>query len=83
VFSATLLQMSTEDKFRGRVFSAEFAFMTLSMSASSTLAGMFIDRGIEVGTVASTAGVVMLVPGLAWLLAQRLWREQSVHPSRA
>ncbi|MBI3208407.1 MAG: MFS transporter [Candidatus Solibacter usitatus] len=79
VFSTTLLQMNTEDKFRGRVFSAEFAFMTISMSVSSMLAGVFIDRGVEVGQVASWAGVIMLLPGLAWLFAQRLWRSERSH----
>ncbi|MBI4906865.1 MAG: MFS transporter [Acidobacteria bacterium] len=74
VFSTTLLQMNSEDKFRGRVFSAEFAFMTFSMSLSSMLAGVFIDRGIPLETVVISAGVLMLLPGLGWLAAQRLWR---------
>ena len=33
VFSTTLLQKYTDDKFRGRVFSAEFAFMMGALSA--------------------------------------------------
>ncbi|HUQ93116.1 MAG TPA: MFS transporter [Bryobacteraceae bacterium] len=74
VNSTTLLQMSTEDKFRGRVFSAEFAFMTVSMSTSSLVASALVDRGVAVSTVTSSVGAVMLVPGLAWLFAQRLWR---------
>jgi MFS family permease len=74
VFSSTMLQLNTEDKFRGRVFSSEFAFMTISMSISSSLAGMFIDRGVSPDTVATSAGVIMVIPGLLWLAAQRLWR---------
>lgn len=76
VFSTTLLQMNSEDKFRGRVFSAEFAFMTLSMSLSSMLAGIFIDRNVPLESVVTYAGGLMLLPGVGWALAQRLWREQ-------
>ncbi len=74
VFSSTMLQLNTEDKFRGRVFSSEFAFMTISMSISSSLAGMFIDKGVSPDTVATSAGMIMVIPGLLWLVAQRLWR---------
>ncbi|MBL8221808.1 MAG: MFS transporter [Bryobacterales bacterium] len=80
VFSATMLQMNTEDKFRGRVFSSEFAFMTISMSISSSLAGTFIDRGVSPDTVATSAGVIMLFPAMLWLLAQRLWRTHHPNP---
>ncbi len=76
VFSTTLLQMATEDKFRGRVFSAEFAFMTVSMSISGTLCGLLIDRGYPLEHVVSGAGVVMFIPGLLWAAAQRLWRSR-------
>ncbi len=79
VFSATMLQINTEDKFRGRVFSSEFAFMTISMSISSSLAGMFIDRGVSPDTVATSAGFIMLLPATLWLFAQRLWRPQHAH----
>lgn len=77
VFSSTLLQLNSEDRYRGRVFSAEFALMTLSMSASSWLAGMVIDLGMPAGAVASWVGAAMLLPGGAWLWAQRLWRPQA------
>lgn len=76
VFSTTLLQLNSEDKFRGRVFSAEFAFMTFSMSLSSMLAGTFIDHGVALETVVSVAGFFMVLPAVGWLLAQRLWRAQ-------
>ncbi|MBL8179152.1 MAG: MFS transporter [Bryobacterales bacterium] len=81
VFSSTMLQMNTEDKFRGRVFSSEFAFMTISMSISSSLAGAFIDRGVSPDTVATSAGCIMLFPAMLWLLAQRLWRKQGSTPN--
>ena len=36
VFSTTLLQEQTDDRFRGRVFSADYAFMVITMSAAVT-----------------------------------------------
>lgn len=77
VFSTTLLQLNTEDRYRGRVFSTEFSFMTLSMSASSALSGIFIDRGISPDEVAFRAGLIMLLPGVLWVLAQRYWRRST------
>ncbi|MCS7026191.1 MAG: MFS transporter [Bryobacteraceae bacterium] len=74
VFSTNLLQLNTEDRFRGRIFSAEFSFMTLSMSASSSLSGILIDQGIAPEAVAVGAGLTMFVPGALWVAAQRLWR---------
>jgi predicted MFS family arabinose efflux permease len=41
--SSTLLQKQTDDKFRGRVFSAEFAFSMLTLSISSFAAGRAVD----------------------------------------
>jgi hypothetical protein len=72
--SSTLLQSQTDDRFRGRVFSAEFAFSMLAISISSFAAGQAVDRGIDVQTVAVATGVVMLVPVAAWLIAGRAWR---------
>lgn len=46
--SSTLLQKQTDDKFRGRVFSAEFAFSMLTLAISSFLAGRAVDQGIDV-----------------------------------
>jgi MFS family permease len=74
VFSTTLLQAQTEDRFRGRVFSAEFAFSMLSMSTVSYLAGVLIDLGVSVRMVALGTGAVILLPFLAWGLTLRLWR---------
>ena len=73
--SSTLLQMQTEDRFRGRVFSAEFAFSMLTLSISSYAAGRAVDWGIDVRMVAVATGVTMLLPVGAWLIAGRAWRE--------
>jgi MFS family permease len=74
VASTTLLQNQTDDRFRGRVFSAEFAFTTLTLAVTSQAAGVLIDRGAGLRTVALATGVILLVPMLAWTYAQQLWR---------
>jgi len=74
--STTLMQQQTEDRFRGRVFSAEFAFSMLALSISSYAAGRVVDRGVDVRTVAVATGVVMVVPIGAWMIAGRAWRER-------
>ena len=74
VFSTTLLQLRTEDKFRGRVFSAEFAFSMLTLSVVSYSAGLLSDRGVSVRSLAQTTAALVLIPGIGWAIAQRLWR---------
>lgn len=69
VFSSTLLQIYTEDRFRGRVFSADVGICMLAMSASSYLAGVAIDFGVPPRAFAAAIGLVMLVPASAWAVA--------------
>lgn len=64
--STTMLQDMTEDRFRGRVFSAEFGFNMLVLAASSYAAGELIDRGANVRTLASATGLILLAPALLW-----------------
>ncbi|MGO9262231.1 MAG: MFS transporter [Bryobacteraceae bacterium] len=66
VFSTTLLQVYTADRFRGRVFAADFGLCMLGVSASSYLAGVAIDWGMPVRTSALAIGCAMLVPTAAW-----------------
>lgn len=73
VFSSTLLQLHTDDRFRGRVFSAEFAFAVLTMSASSYAAGALIDHGWTARFVAGCTGLALLVPALWWARVLRTW----------
>jgi hypothetical protein len=68
VFSSTLLQLQTEDRFRGRVFSAEWAFSVVTMSFSSYSAGALIDRSMPAPAVACLTGLVVLVPAVLWAL---------------
>jgi MFS family permease len=78
VFSTTLLQRLTEDRFRGRVFSADFAGLFLLMSAISYLSGVVVDWGVSVRTVAFVSGLLGFVPALLWIWAQRFWRAAEV-----
>jgi hypothetical protein len=64
--STTLLQKITEDKFRGRVFSSEYA-MSMSILAAITYAsGVAIDAGWSVRAVCAVAGGLILAPALWW-----------------
>ncbi|HEY6122724.1 MAG TPA: MFS transporter [Pyrinomonadaceae bacterium] len=80
VFSTVLLQRGVEDSFRGRVFAAELALLTLTMAASNYLTGEMLDRfGISPRLVTVGIGVLFLVPGLLWFATTRWWdREKKV-----
>ncbi|MCZ2073747.1 MAG: MFS transporter [Bryobacteraceae bacterium] len=75
VFSTTLLQIQTADRFRGRVFSAEFAFGMLAMSTVSYTSGVLIDVGLTPQELAAYTGLIILIPAAAWAFALRLWKK--------
>ena len=66
VFSTTLLQLQSDDKFRGRVFAADLGLCMFTIAAGAYLAGRFVDAGFAARHVASAAGMVMLVPAALW-----------------
>ncbi len=69
VFSTQILLHLVPDRVRGRVFSTEFALLTLCSAAASAVAGRVIDLpqvGIR-GTLWCMAAVV-LIPGVLWSL---------------
>lgn len=70
VFSTTLLQLRTEDRFRGRVFSADLGLASFTFATTAYLCGRFLDHGIRVRTLATGTGLFMLIPAalLAWVL---------------
>jgi MFS family permease len=71
-FSTTLLQMSAENRFLGRVFSIEQALVMLTISASTFLTGWGIDRaGLTARQMASLLGLAFIIPGLMWIIAER------------
>jgi MFS family permease len=62
------LQRETPDAIRGRVFAADWGFVTLTMSISSLLAGMASDR---FGPAFATIGIASI--SIAWALFWGLW----------
>ncbi len=76
VFSTVLLQMEVPDRFRGRVFAAELALVTLMSSISSYWTGFELDRaGWSPRTMSFALGALFCVPGTIWLLILSRWRE--------
>jgi MFS family permease len=73
VFSSTLLQLRTEDRFRGRVFSADLGLASLTFATTAYLCGRFLDLGIPARTMATGTGFFMLIPAglLGWVLRSR------------
>ncbi len=74
VFSTVLLQRGVADNFRGRVFAAELALLTLTMAISNYLTGELLDRvGYSARAVAIGTGAFFLLPGVVWFITQRWW----------
>jgi MFS family permease len=79
VFSTTLLQFHTEDRFRGRVFSADLGLGSLTFAVTAYLAGRFLDAGISARTVATSTGVLMLVPAAILAIVLHAGRSRQAH----
>jgi predicted MFS family arabinose efflux permease len=74
VNSTVLLQRAVEDNFRGRVFAAEFALLTLAMAASNYATGELLDRfHYSPRIVTIGIGVLILFPGVIWFITERWW----------
>ncbi len=71
VFSTTLLQLHTDDRFRGRVFSADLGLASLTFATTAYVCGRLLDVGISARAVATGTAVLMLIP--AGLLALALY----------
>ena len=71
VFSTTLLQIQSDDKFRGRVFAADLGLCMFTIAAGAYLAGRFVDWGFAARHVASVAGMLMLIPAALWGISIR------------
>lgn len=81
VYSTVLLQREVEDRFRGRVFAAELALLTLTMAGSNYLTGELLDRfGYSPRAVVIGIGLFFCIPGLVWFLTQRWWDRDAVFP---
>jgi hypothetical protein len=71
VYSTTILHGMTEDRYRGRVFSADYAGLFLIMSVVSFAAAVMVDAGVSVRVVAFGTGVIGILPAMLWYAARR------------
>jgi MFS family permease len=77
VFSTVLLQMEVPDRFRGRVFAAELALVTLTSSLSSFGTGYALDRiGWSPRALALALGAMFTIPGALWMVMLSRWQER-------
>jgi MFS family permease len=84
VFSTVLLQLEVPDRFRGRVFAAELALVTLVSSISSYWTAYELDRiGRSPRLLSFVLGAMFCVPGILWLLIQSRWIDRPPAPAGA
>jgi MFS family permease len=68
------LQRETPDNIRGRIFSADYGFVTLTMAVSGLASGLASDRFGPMAATVGTASVCLLF-GVVWAVATwKLWR---------
>jgi Major Facilitator Superfamily len=77
VFSTTLLQLNSDDRFRGRIFAADFGLAMAVIALSAWASGKAIDGGVSPRVVASAVGASMIIPTVLWASAQRLWKPEA------
>jgi MFS family permease len=69
VFSAAMLQMIVPDQYRGRVFSFEFAALTLTQSISIFIAGYLLDTaGLDARQVTAVSAATAAVVAVLWAI---------------
>jgi MFS family permease len=69
VLSTVLLQMRTEDRFRGRVFATDWLLVALVESAAVLLASLLLEAGwAELRTLFFAFASVQVLTGIGWLL---------------
>jgi MFS family permease len=75
VFSTVLLQMEVPDKFRGRVFAAELALVTLVSSISSYATAYALDHAQwSPRALSFVLGCLFVVPGVLWVAMLSRWQ---------
>ena len=68
VFSSTLLQISVEDAYRGRVFAADFMLFTIIMTAATLATAWGLDyAALAPRLLAVISGGMLVLSGLFWL----------------
>lgn len=74
VDSTVLLQRMVPDEFRGRVFAADMAMVTLMIATSTWIYGELAALGIDLRLLAGAVTGSLLVPAALWTVAgRRLW----------
>jgi MFS family permease len=74
VMTTSLLQLNTPDRVRGRVFSLDFGLLMLMIAVSNYIMGLGLDTwGFTARQLAGGLGLVMIVPGILWMLGLRRW----------
>jgi MFS family permease len=76
VFSTTLLQLRSEDRYRGRVFAADLGLCMFTIAVGAFVCGRLVDAGISPRTLVTATGFLMVVPASLWAWAMRFEREQ-------
>jgi hypothetical protein len=77
VNATLLLQMGTEDEYRGRVFATELMLLTLMLAASTYVTGELLERfNFTPQTVAVWLGIASAIPGLIWFATRPFWRRE-------
>jgi hypothetical protein len=83
VFSTVILQKEVVDSFRGRVFAAELALVTLTMAASNYVTGELLTRfDMSPRTVTVGIGIIFLLPGITWFVTRRWWNRSTRETAR-
>ncbi|HEY5162558.1 MAG TPA: MFS transporter, partial [Terriglobales bacterium] len=73
-FSTTMLQLNSDDQFRGRVFSADLGLCMAAIALTAYVASAMVDAGVPLRTLAAYTGGFLVIPALWWLAMQKLWR---------
>ena len=68
VFSTQLLLQLLPDQVRGRVFSTEFALMTLMNAIGAAVGGWLLDVDVSLPSLLIWMGILNLLPGVLWAI---------------
>jgi MFS family permease len=64
--TSLLLQQTTPDRFRGRVFAVNFGFATLTLGISTLVFGLALEAGTSPMLLALVTAVIFAAYGLVW-----------------
>ncbi|MEL6614477.1 MAG: MFS transporter [Bacteroidota bacterium] len=76
VLSTTLLQIRAEDRYRGRVFTADWLILALVESASTLAASLALELGASLRATVIAFATLQVVAGAAWLLLMVPWERR-------